>query len=67
MEKPSRGLHLVDVSRPYEPKGDNELSLGIGDVVEIECESPDGWCYGRVLGQDTKKGFFPGKNVVTRF
>ncbi|KAJ3034204.1 hypothetical protein HDV00_005374 [Rhizophlyctis rosea] len=61
-KKPDAKRPRHPVIHPYAPLRDDELSLEIGDVIEVLESFDDGWCLGLKLGTNDK-GFVPGNSL----
>ena len=53
----------------YSAKNENELSLGVGDVVHVLDQSPEhsGWWYGHAAADAELAGWFPAVNLRRSF
>jgi myosin-1 len=61
LAKPSpKKVDLAEALYPYEAKGEDELSLQVGDVVRVVKRDPSGWWEGIL---NSKAGLFPGNYV----
>jgi len=61
---PNGVLETRVVTHPYEGKDEDELTLTVGQVVNVttlesEEDLDDGWSYGYISGTPDKKGLFP--------
>ena len=56
---PNAKRKLVKISFPYEATADDELSLEVGDIVEIDRDDEPGWLVGTKLTGSKAKGLFP--------
>jgi neuronal guanine nucleotide exchange factor len=57
--KQSRKLLRVESIFPYEARRPDELSFGVGDLIDVGQMQPDGWYFG-TLGHGGCSGWFPG-------
>ena len=53
---------LTKVVSSYTAANEEELSLTLGDIVEVLGDDEKGWCRGRING---KEGVFPSEFVVS--
>ncbi|CAD5221169.1 unnamed protein product [Bursaphelenchus okinawaensis] len=47
----------------FEATADNQISLHVGDQVQVKNTTPGGWWEGNVIGKEEKTGWFPGNYV----
>ncbi|CAD5227122.1 unnamed protein product [Bursaphelenchus xylophilus] len=47
----------------FEATAENQISLHVGDQVQIKNTTPGGWWEGNVIGKEDKVGWFPGNYV----
>jgi hypothetical protein len=55
------GAQIVVVEKKFDGMDDRQLSLAVGDQVELVSRDPSGWTYGRLIGgdRDGAEGWFP--------
>jgi len=55
------GAQVVVVEKKFDGMDDSQLSLAVGDQVELVSRDPSGWTYGRLIGGDREgaEGWFP--------
>ena len=44
------GAQVVVVEKKFDGMDDSQLSLAVGDQVELVSRDPSGWTYGRLIG-----------------